>query len=235
MINNPIYEPKGKAKEYADLALNIYTGCTHGCEYCYAPRVLRKTADEFKAVLPRKEIAESVKAQLSKGKIKNSLIHLCFACDPYPTGVDTTVTREIIKTIKESGNHVQILTKSTGVKRDLDLLDRNDWVGITLSGDDNVEPYAASESERIETIMAAKAKGIKTWISFEPVLDQLMVQSYIVGLKYIVDKVAVGKPSNYNAKATYTTWREFGRQIEELCLTQGTDYYIKDSLRAEMG
>lgn len=25
----PIYEPKGKAKEYGDLAINIYTGCPH--------------------------------------------------------------------------------------------------------------------------------------------------------------------------------------------------------------
>lgn len=27
MVNNPIYKPKGTAKEYGDLALNIYTGC----------------------------------------------------------------------------------------------------------------------------------------------------------------------------------------------------------------
>ena len=29
----PIYEPKGKAKEYGDYALNIYTGCPHRCYY----------------------------------------------------------------------------------------------------------------------------------------------------------------------------------------------------------
>lgn len=28
-----IYEPKGKAREYADLACDIYNGCTHGCKY----------------------------------------------------------------------------------------------------------------------------------------------------------------------------------------------------------
>lgn len=27
----PIYNPKGKAKEYGDYALNIYTGCPHRC------------------------------------------------------------------------------------------------------------------------------------------------------------------------------------------------------------
>lgn len=33
----PIYEPKGKAKEYGDYAINIYTGCPHECFYCFAP------------------------------------------------------------------------------------------------------------------------------------------------------------------------------------------------------
>ena len=33
----PIYEPRGAAKEYGDLALNIYTGCPHRCFYCFAP------------------------------------------------------------------------------------------------------------------------------------------------------------------------------------------------------
>jgi DNA repair photolyase len=32
-----IYEPKGKAGEYAPLALNLYAGCSHGCTYCFAP------------------------------------------------------------------------------------------------------------------------------------------------------------------------------------------------------
>jgi DNA repair photolyase len=35
-----IYEPKGPAKEYADLALNIYCGCLHRCRYCFGPGVL---------------------------------------------------------------------------------------------------------------------------------------------------------------------------------------------------
>lgn len=35
---NTIYVPKGKAREYGDYALNIYTGCPHRCYYCFAPR-----------------------------------------------------------------------------------------------------------------------------------------------------------------------------------------------------
>lgn len=50
----PIYEPKGKAKEYGDYALNIYTGCPHRCFYCFAPDVLHKDREAFHAnVEPR--------------------------------------------------------------------------------------------------------------------------------------------------------------------------------------
>ena len=37
-----IYEPKGRAREYGELALNLYSGCRHGCKYCYVPAVLRR-------------------------------------------------------------------------------------------------------------------------------------------------------------------------------------------------
>ena len=37
----PIYAPKGKAKEYGDYAINIYTGCPHRCYYCFAPNADR--------------------------------------------------------------------------------------------------------------------------------------------------------------------------------------------------
>ena len=53
----PIYEPKGKAKEYGDLAINIYTGCPHRCYYCFAPNVLRRDREIFHTcVEPRENI-----------------------------------------------------------------------------------------------------------------------------------------------------------------------------------
>lgn len=46
-----IYEPKGAAKEYSELAVNLYLGCNHGCKYCFAPRCMFKTKEEYFFVL----------------------------------------------------------------------------------------------------------------------------------------------------------------------------------------
>ena len=129
---NPIYNPKGAAKEYCEWALNIYTGCPHRCFYCYSPQVLRRDKEDFfTRIEPRKNIVEETRKQLEREGIAGKLIQLCFIGDPYPTGYDTSITREIIQLLKQFGNHVQILTKGDG-RRDFDLLDDGDWYGITM-------------------------------------------------------------------------------------------------------
>lgn len=230
----PIYAPTGKAKEYGDLALNIYTGCPHSCFYCFAPGVLHKEKEKFHTnIEPRPNIVEEVRKQLEKEKITDQLIHLCFTCDPYPCGFDTSATREIIKLLKASGNHIQILTKGNG-ERDFDLLDKNDWYGITISGgsvDNGAEPNAEQPHKRMAVLTIAHLLGIKTWVSFEPVLDADAVLRCIEGYHGIFDKVKLGK---LNYHKSDINWKDFGRKAEELCQHYNLDYYIKDSLRREM-
>ncbi|MBQ8708495.1 MAG: hypothetical protein IJ523_10450 [Succinivibrionaceae bacterium] len=223
----PIYEPRGKAKEYGDYALNIYTGCPHGCFYCFAPNVLRKDRDEFHShVEPRPGIIEATRTQLERERITGKLIHLCFTCDPYPTGYDTSATREIIKLLKEYGNHVQILTKGDGT-RDFDLLDGNDWFGVTMDGS-SFEPKNMPFATQL---MWAKEKGINTWISFEPTVNPGYSLICMLGMASVTDKYKIGKMNYFNL---HTDWGEYGRRAEKLCQELGIDYYIKDSLRAEM-
>ena len=228
----PIYEPKGAAKEYGDLALNIYTGCPHRCFYCFAPSVLRRDREKFHSdVRPRENIVEETRKQLEREGITGKLIHLCFTCDPYPTGYDTWTTREIIKLLKTYGNHVQILTKGTGT-RDFDLLAENDWYGITVSeGEQKDEPNAKMTARRLVDLVTAHEKGIKTWVSFEPVLNAEKVIDTIRYFGRYMDKVKIGK---LNYHPSDIDWKKFGHEVEALCQQLGLDYYIKDSLRAEM-
>jgi len=223
----PIYEPRGKAKEYGDYALNIYTGCPHRCYYCFAPNVLRRDREEFHShVEPRPDIVEETRKQLEREKITGKLIHLCFTCDPYPTGYDTSATREIIQLLKEHGNHVQILTKGDG-SRDFDLLDGNDWYGVTIDGKFPIDMYF----EEMDALKEAHRKGIKTWVSFEPVLDAENVLNAIEFFFTDYDKAKIGKLNYYPSDID---WKSFGKQAEALCKKLGIDYYIKDSLRKEM-
>ena len=230
----PIYIPKGAAKEYGDYALDIYTGCPHRCYYCFAPSVLRRDREEFhNHVEPREGIVDATRKQLEAENITGKLIHLCFTCDPYPKGFDTTATREIIKTLKEYGNHVQILTKNTGAAAlDFGLLDEDDWFGVTLTGaTKDQEPNAAAPQNRLFMLAVARDRGIKTWVSFEPVINADWVLSCIAALGEMFDKITIGK-LNYHPSSI--DWADFGRKAEALCKEYGRNYYITDSLRREM-
>lgn len=240
----PIYGPRTRAREYSDLAINIYIGCNHGCTYCYARKMAERYTPKgcicnFDKPVPRKGIVEAVKNQLSGGKYKDKKIMLCFTCDPYPADIDTTPTRDIIKLIKDADAHVSILTKGgLRAERDFDLLDENDSFGITYSGYRDGEflapckdePNAATPADRLAILDRAHKLGIKTWMSCEPVLVEEDIYT-IIKLADYVDLFKIGKlnyfPSDIN-------WGEFGRKCERLCKAYGRNYYIKEDLRALM-
>jgi DNA repair photolyase len=155
---------------------------------------------------------------------------LCFTCDPYPTDIDTSATREVIKVIKESGNFVQILTKGDETaQRDFDLLGEGDSFGVTWSGAQKAEePYAAHPRIRLlNVVLAKKLYGIHTWMSCEPVFNVEAIYAAIE-ISSAVDLWRIGKlnhmPSDIN-------WSEFGRECERLCKENGREYYIKEDLR----
>ena len=237
----PIYEPRTRAREYADLAINIYTGCNHGCTYCYAKDMhdRYKPNENFADVKVREGIVEATKNQLSGGKYKGKKIMLCFMCDPYPVEIDTTPTREIIKLIKEAGANVSILTKG-GIRavRDFDLLDSNDSFGVTYTGYEDGELFipnskelnAALPHERLWTLAKAHELGIKTWMSCEPVFVEQDIYT-IIQLADYVDLFKIGK---LNHRKSNINWGEFGRECERLCKVNRRNYYIKEDLRKEM-
>ena len=237
----PIYTPKGAALEYGDFALNIYDTCNHGCYYCYAKKMYERFHGKgsfCKTPEPRKNIVEEVRKQLEKEQITGKMIHLCFTCDPYPEGIDTTPMREIIKLLKAYGNHVQILTKGgRRAERDFDLLDENDWFGVTYCGystnsvePPKEEPNAGWPIDRFRALVTAKRQGINTWVSCEPVFDEEAIYKLIATGEYI-DRFKIGK---LNYHPSIINWKRFGDRCEMLCMLHERNYYIKDGLRAEM-
>lgn len=231
-MRDPIYKPKGAALEYANYALNIYTGCPHRCDYCYVPSVLRMRREAFHSVVqPRNGILEAVREQLSKGKIRDKLIHLCFSCDPYPRGYDSSITRELIRAIKAAGNHVQILTKNP-IERDFDLLDGEDWFGVTISGlfVGGSEPGSMEPGRRLEALLQAHERGIRTWISAEPVIKSAVIYWLLKNVDFY-DRIMIGR-MNYQPSAI--NWKAFGMEAQRLAEKYNRNYVIKSSLRQEI-
>ena len=240
-MNNPIYAPKGKALEYADLALNIYNGCSHLCQYCFAKKMHDrwKPNEDFSAVKVREGIVEATKKQLAKGKFKDKQILLCFSCDPYSSNVDTTPTREIIQAIKDAGANFTVLTKGgMRASRDFDLYSEGDSFGTTLTFSEphksiEWEPNAAEPLSRIQALVEAHEKGIKTWVSLEPVISRQDAIRFVEDLHRHVDLWKVGR-WNYDQRANEIDWKMFGHDIERVFKILKCNYYIKDDLRSEM-
>jgi DNA repair photolyase len=192
-----ITKASGEALEYAPYEVNLYHGCPHGCAYgssgtCYVPGTKRVSGETFKA--NRDEIKKvtlgNLEQDLKNWQGERSIVHLCFLCDPYPIGWNTDKTRKCLELFRKYNHPFQVLTKGGfGACKDFDLYGPTDRFGTTLTCDNDAdslkwEPKAALPIERIESLKVAHEKGIKTWVSLEPVLDPkqtLHFRTYALG------------------------------------------------------
>ena len=246
---NIIYEPKGPASEYAPLALNIYKGCTHGCRYCYAPGATRTArADYIRAANPKRNVIERVRkdarAMARSGDDREILIS--FVGDPYqPAEQALVLTRQVVSILIEYGLRFTVLTKGalSLVTRDFDLLAGYPKCRLGVSCvwgvedqelADFWEPEAESIINRYFLLQRARARGIPTWVSLEPVIDPGSAMGVIRQFDRVVDKWMIGKINHNSYLETAVDWSAFRRRAEDLLVSLGADYYLKDSLRKEM-
>ena len=159
--------------------LNPYTGCQHGCSYCYARFMKRVTGHrepwgEFVDVkvnaeeLLRKEIA----------KKKRAGVWVSGVCDPYqPLEENYRLTRQCLEILARNNWPVIIQTRSPLVLRDMDIIGkaRDFEVGFSIgTADDAVremfEPGAPPVEDRVAALDTLHKAGIRTWAMIAPVL-----------------------------------------------------------------
>lgn len=233
-----IYSPKGKAGEYADYALNLYNGCSHGCKYCYAPLYMKRDKGVFHGnVQPRKIDMRVLRKEMFGHSGKE--LFLCFTCDPYqPMEKEMEITRRVLEECREFSIHPIILSKGGMLgARDFDILSDipGSMYGITVTLLNEKErslwePGAASSEERIEALKEAHDRGISTWISIEPVIDPEQSLEVILKCHSFTDTFKVGKMNNH-WKEEDINWTDFATRAVELLQSLDADYYIKDDLR----
>jgi DNA repair photolyase len=199
-----IYEPRGRAAEYAKLAASGYRYCNHGCRYCFNPLAQHCTAEEFTKPVVRQGVLalfeKDCKELAAAGDQREIL--LSFSTDPYNELEDRYhVTREMINILNKHGLHFTLLTKGKRPLRDIELLlQRPDLCrfGTTLTfrvDKDQLlwEPGAAPWRERVDALYQAHENGIRTWVSMEPVIYPIQTTDLISTVAGFVDEFRIGK------------------------------------------
>jgi DNA repair photolyase len=234
-----IYEPRGMAREYAALACNLYSGCSHGCLYCYAPSCLQRNREVFhREVKARSGIIAALEKDAARYADTTERVLLSFTSDPYqPAEDELRLTRAALEVLVERHIPFQVLTKG-GLRaaRDFDLFEAgNGWFATTLVFTEEAsrvhwEPNAASLQSRVEAIKEAHRRGIRTWVSVEPVIDPRQALALIEQLTPWADGWKVGK-LNHHPVAKEVDWFGFAAEVQRLLEGSGGEHLIKESLR----
>jgi DNA repair photolyase len=255
-----IYEPSGRAREYAELAVSLYRGCSHGCVYCFAPTSTRTERPDFLQPRARKNALRMLKADAEEMQAKGDTreVLMSFTTDPYqPIERSLGITRAAIKIFHEHDIHYTPLTKAgSHSTRDIDLMaERPDLCryGATLVFCNEMdrakwEPDAAPYQARIEALWYAKDHGIPTWTSCEPVVHPAQTLQIIRDTVGFVDEYRIGKFNHIEDPSTerflkeigyqYPTdaeWRKFVQDAKALLDQHGCRYIFKKDLQPYLG
>ena len=243
-----IYKPKGAAGEYARYAVNFYNGCSNKCEYCYLKRGLGSGilgGDTPRLKAGYNFIDEEVSDFFDDVRnhyrdIKKGGIFMSFTTDPmlketFRATLDATLV------CLSHGIDVHILSKRTEyydvlVERCSKILELKAcgklFIGTTLTGYDELEPFASPHESRIEMLRKAKRDGIGTFVSLEPVIDLNTAMHIVQKISDCADEIRIGlktpvKAENYPAG----DMKEFFEIVSAICTERNIKVMWKNSFR----
>ncbi len=172
-----------------DRAVNPYRGCEHGCVYCYARPShsymgLSAGLDFESKLFAKPNAAKLLRKELAAPNYQAKAMALGTNTDPYQhIEKQWRVTREILEVLEETNHPVCIVTKSSLVTRDIDILARMAKKGlarvsISVTSLDRklsraMEPRAATPSLRLDTIRQLSEAGIPTSVMVAPIIPAL--------------------------------------------------------------
>jgi len=168
------------------VSLNPYRGCEHGCIYCFA----RPTHSylglspgmEFESkIFAKVNAPEILRKELAKPGYQPQSIALGVNTDAYqPCERQLKLTRRVLEVLYECQHPVGLITKSSLIERDIDILapmaaKQLAGVAITLTTLDpaiarTLEPRAAAPARRLRTIRTLTEAGIPVAVSIAPII-----------------------------------------------------------------
>jgi DNA repair photolyase len=169
--------------QLSDFVLNPYVGCQHGCKYCYAKFMRRFSGHEGEVwgdFVDVKANAVDLIADNYK-KYHGKSMTFSSVTDPYqPLEIKYQLTRKLLQKVLVFQPDLCIITKSSLVMRDIDLLkqftDCSVFISLGFLDDElrrKIEPYASSVNARIYALKKLHENGIKTGLFVAPIFPYL--------------------------------------------------------------
>jgi len=171
---------------FFELSLNPYRGCEHGCIYCFARPThsylnLSPGLDFETRIVAKMNAAERLRSTLAGRGYQPHPICIGAATDAYqPVERRLGITRAIIEVLSEHHHPFWVISKSSGIERDLDLIvpmAERQLVAVYLSVTSLdarlsriMEPRAAAPARRLETMEKLARAGVPVGISVSPLI-----------------------------------------------------------------
>jgi DNA repair photolyase len=169
-----------------DLSINPYRGCEHGCVYCFARPThsylnMSPGLDFETRIVAKVNAAEKLREALASPSYQPLMLNIGAATDAYqPVERKLGITRSVIEVLSECRHPFSMVTKSSGIERDLDLVAPMAAEGLAAiyvsvtSLDPQLarilEPRAAAPHRRLRTIETLARAGVPVGVSVSPVI-----------------------------------------------------------------
>ena len=174
-VKNALSKSKLQATDYA---LNPYKGCEHQCVYCYAPYVLHIPIDEWrKKIYVKVNLPTVLNKELKR---KRGFITIGTVTDAYQPGERKyEITRKSLEVLLRHRTRISILTKSSLILRDLDIIKNFDeaHIGVTITTLDDslrrkIEPNSSSIDSRLRVLEEYRDHAI-TYAFVGPIFPEI--------------------------------------------------------------
>jgi DNA repair photolyase len=170
-------------------SVNPYRGCWHACAYCYARPSHQYLGfgagtDFERRIVVKTNAPDALSLELARASWRREEVAFSGNTDCYqPLEASYELTRRCLQVCLARHTPVCVLTKSTLVRRDVDLLAKlargpGAQVSLTIPFPDEsvaraLEPGAPSPERRFETLKILSDAGIPTGVSLAPLIPGL--------------------------------------------------------------